>query len=366
MLTIDTATPYLLERALISPDSILDGELMITSITRRNHNLRVTRRDGPGYMIKQPDPTSRNAHASLSAEAEFCRFCHEDTVAADAAYAVPRTAFFDRDPMLVAFELIAPAVPLGRHVWKAADDGTSGAVYGALGAALGTIHRTLPAAAVSLRLPWLHRQLPWIMRAHKPSPSLLEELSPANYQTLQILQQHREISRQLDALRAAWSPTALIHNDVKADNILVVPDGETSGVRLVDWELVQIGDPAWDVAGLLQDAVMMWVQSMTPAPTPEEMAPTAQLPWPDRQLAVKAFWRRYRAAAQLDRDTASALLGRAVRFSAARLIQSAFEMAHDAQQLPPASVLLLQISANIFDDPALAQVQLYRLFQEAA
>lgn len=365
MLTIDTATAYLLERALISPQSVLDGELMITSITRRNHNLRVTRRDGPGYMIKQPDPTSRNAVASLSAEAEFCRFCHAEPAAARAAHAVPRMAFLDRDPVLVAFELVAPAIPLGRHVWNAAKDGTSAAAYEPLGDALGTIHRTFPAAAVAEPLPWLHSQIPWIMRAHKPSPSLLAELSPANYQTLQILQQQGEISRQLDTLRDAWKPTTLIHNDVKADNVLVLT-GSLPKVRLVDWELVQIGDPAWDVAGVLQDAVMMWVQSMTPASTPEEMAPSARLPWPERQLAVKAFWRHYRAAAQLGNEDANALLERAVRYSAARLIQSAFEMAHDASQLPAESVLLLQVSANIFDDPALAQVQLYRLFREAA
>jgi hypothetical protein len=365
MLTIDTAAAYLLERSLVSPASVLGGELMITSVTRRNRNLRVTRRDGPGYMIKQPDPASGNAVASLSAEAEFCQFCHTDPLAAGAAPAVPRPAFFDHDPMLVAFELIAPAIPMGRHVWSSAENGPSTSVYEALGDVLGTIHQTFPTDAISARLPWLHRQLPWIVRAHKPSPALLAELSSANYQTLQIMQRHGDISRQLDALRDAWSPTTLIHNDIKSDNVLVVADA-MPGVRLIDWELVQIGDPAWDVAGVLQDAVILWVQSMTPAPTPEAMEPSARLPWADRQLALKAFWRRYRSAARLDGPSANALLSRAVLYSAARLIQSAFEMAHDSSQLPAGSVLLLQVSANIFEDPALAQMQLYRLFREAA
>lgn len=365
MLTIDTLTAYLLERVLISPRSVLDGELMITSVARRNQNLRVTRRDGPGYMVKQPDAGSPNAAASLAAEAEFCRFCHSDPLGTDVAYAVPRIAFVDRDPLLIAFELIAPAAPMGRHVWDAAKDGRPGDAYEPLGDVLGTLHRTLPAPAVAERLPWLHDHVPWIMRAHKPSPALLAELSPANYQTLQILQHQSAISRQLDGLRDVWSPSTLIHNDVKADNVLVL-DGAATEIRLVDWELVQVGDPAWDVAGVLQDAVMMWVQSMTPAPTPEEMEPSAQLPWPERQVALRAFWRRYRAAARLSGDDANALLSRAVRYSAARLIQSAFEMAHDAAQLPAGSVLLLQVSANIFDDPALAQVQLYHLFREAA
>jgi hypothetical protein len=79
---------------------------------------------------------------------------------------------------------------------------------------------------------------------------------------------------------------------------------------------------------------------------------------------VRSLWRGYRTTAQLTPPEADALLGRAVRFSAARLIQSAYEMAMSAQALPIPSVLLLQISANLLADPETGQAQLYGLFQE--
>jgi hypothetical protein len=48
--------------------------------------------------------------------------------------------------------------------------------------------------------------------------------------------------------RGAWRPVTLIHGDLKHDNVLIASDG---GVAVVDWEMARIGDPAWDLAGLM-------------------------------------------------------------------------------------------------------------------
>jgi hypothetical protein len=133
----------------------------------------------------------------------------------------------------------------------------------------------------------------------------------------------------------------------------------------VDWELVQLGDPAWDLAGLLQDFILLWVTSMTvtPGATTEMLAASARLPLAELQRAIRAFWKSYRAAADLPPEGAARLITRAVAFSAARLIQSAYEMGAVTPALAPASVLLLQVSANLLRDPEAGQVQLYGLIQ---
>ncbi len=48
--------------------------------------------------------------------------------------------------------------------------------------------------------------------------------------------------------RGAWRPVALIHADLKHDNVLVGPGGR---IALIDWEMARVGDPAWDLAGLM-------------------------------------------------------------------------------------------------------------------
>ena len=49
---------------------------------------------------------------------------------------------------------------------------------------------------------------------------------------------------------------------------------------IVDWEAVGFGDPAWDVAGALQDFLVYWVFSMPMSHelTPEQMIAQARVP----------------------------------------------------------------------------------------
>ena len=93
--------------------------------------------------------------------------------------------------------------------------------------------------------------------------------------------------------------------------------------------------------------------------TTEEMAAVARVPLAFLRESVRALWYSYRTESGLDRTSANELLSRAIRFSAARLIQSAYERLVRADRLGGAAVLLLQISANLLVDPDRAQLHLY-------
>jgi hypothetical protein len=208
------------------------------------------------------------------------------------------------------------------------------------------------------------------MTLHKPSPEILTTLSAANYELLKILQSHDPLGYQLYALRQEWIVETLIHNDIRSDNILILPiiDGRVPGpeiVRFVDWELVQSGDSAWDVAGFLQDLVLFWINSIPFGKTTstDAMIAQARFPWPHIQGLLRSFWEGYTSTANLACTEASRLLLRAVRFSAARQIQTAYELAQTASQLPPQCVLLLQISANILSDAETSQAQFFGIPQ---
>ena len=369
MLNIDNAALYLLERGLVTVGSILEGELAIVNVARRNRNLRVERQDGPGYLVKQPDAPSPDGQHTLWREAGFFDLCLREPALAEIREIVPRLLHFDPNGPLLAFELLTAPANLWAHytAFPAAQFPVETART--LGRALGTVHQTFRPllAADDPRLRFLPRGAPWVLRVHKPGPELLASISQANYQTLRILQTQPGLSENLDRAGKLWTAETVIHGDVKSDNILVLTPGEGPPVvRLVDWELVQAGDPAWDVAGALQDFILFWVFSMPiNAGLPvEEMVAGARFPLAVLQPALRAFWRGYRTAAGLGAAAANAVLARAVPFSAARLIQSAYELAHDSPSLPAHSVLLLQISANLLGDPETGQVELYGLLQE--
>jgi hypothetical protein len=241
-----------------------------------------------------------------------------------------------------------------------------------VGSALATVHTTfrLPGLAEDPRLGWLPHNLPWVMLVHKPGPELLATLSPANCEVLRLLQSQDGLGGRLDRLRKLWQPDTVIHGDVKADNLLYVPAAAGAGpaadeVCLVDWEMVQVGDPAWDVAGVFQDLVLLWVNSMplTEHVGVEELAARAGQPWRVVQAALRAFWRAYERGAGLAPAAANRVLLRAVSFSAARLIQTAYEWAQSASALPVQSVLLLQVSTNLLQDPEEAQARFYGIPQ---
>lgn len=373
MLGLDDALAYLLARGLVTPETVLEGELLIASAARRNRNLRVSRKDGAGFLIKQPDDPAHGAAYTLRCEAAFYSFCAAEPAAAELTALLPRLVYFDPDRALVALELYEEAETLWRYYAKFEPAAFPASAAAALGRALGTLHRVLrvPGAGSDERLSWLRPDVPWVMQVHQPGPELLSALSPANYQTLQILQTQEQLSQRLDALKSLWRVECVVHGDIKSDNVLVTPapagaDPKAVEVRLVDWETVQAGDPAWDVAGALQDFILFWVSSMAQGPyPPEQLAATARCPLIILQSAVRSLWRGYRTAAGLAPAEADALVRRAVRYSAARLIQTAYEMASSAPALPATSVLLLQISAHLLADPETGQVQLYGILQEA-
>lgn len=365
MLNTDTATAYLLAQGLLNTGAIIDGELTIVSAARRNRNLRVEGPAGVGYLIKQPDNSAQDSDWTLQCEAAFYTFCQQQETAMTVL--LPRIVRFDADGVILVLDLLRNATPLWQYYWSHDAEQFPVEVSRAFGHALGVVHKTFrsPARPLETELPWLHRNVPWIMLVHKPDPKLLARLSAANFQTLRILQTQSDLSKRLATLRNLWQPDTIIHNDIRGDNILVLSaapsqDSANVEIRIVDWEMVQIGDPAWDLAGALHDFVLFWIASLplTVHMSIEQAIAQSRYPWAAVQTAIRALWQGYRKAAG-PCGGEGALLVRAVTFSAARLIQSAYEMSQSEDRLTTHAVLLLQISANLLNEPELSQVQFY-------
>ena len=361
MLDVDDATPFLLDRSLIDVSAIIDGDLTIRSAARRNRNIRVEGPGGSGYLIKQPDDPLWGGGETLRREGAFRRFCDEEPAAAPLDRYLPRLTLWDEEGAVLVFELIPGAVTLGMYQASPGGRESPIEVGRALGVAVGTFHRVFgpDGLARDNRLDWLPRQEPWILSIHKPGPDLLSVISPANYRMLQILQEQQDLCDRLERLRREWWPDVVIHGDVKADNILIRPSPVE--IWLVDWEMVRVGDPAWDLAGVLHGYLLSWLSSMPlsvdlPA---GEMIERATRPIGSMHGAIRATWAGYRSAAGLDPARANDLLLRAVSFSAARLIQWAYEALEGADRLAAWSVMTMQVASNLLADPALGQVHLY-------
>src|SRR5215472_19105680 len=139
-LTVDTAVPYLVDQGLISVAAIVDGDLEVIDAGRRNQNLKVIRRRGPSYLIKQPGEGERGTLTTLRVEAAFYRHCHRDPGVDDVRGLLPRLHNCDDDRGTLTIELID-----GRPLWGRYSQVPSPefvAEFAApLGDAIGTVHR---------------------------------------------------------------------------------------------------------------------------------------------------------------------------------------------------------------------------------
>ena len=88
----------------------------------------------------------------------------------------------------------------------------------------------------------------------KPSPEIFTLLSLGMLDFLKIIQQNPTLTELFNNLENDWKTQSLIHGDMKHDNVIFVLDQKNNMTcKIIDWELVDIGDPAWDVGVFLHD-----------------------------------------------------------------------------------------------------------------
>ncbi|MFO0577382.1 MAG: phosphotransferase [Polyangia bacterium] len=365
LLDIDNVIPYALRRGLLSAADVIEGQVRARSASRRNRNFRITREGGGGLLVKQAE--SEGARVTLRAEAGLYELVFREEQAAPMRPFLPRLVGSVPEDALLALELIEDAAPLHQFTGEFRSRGFLSELGAILGQALGTFHRCLRSLAHEPRIARsLGRSAPWVLWVHRPGPEILAELSSGNRKTLQILQQDPDLSRHLDALRRSWTPDTFIHCDIKADNLLI-SHATPRKVHIVDWELIQLGDPAWDLGAVFKDFLVYWITSMPVAKgmSGSDMAARAALPLALFQEASRRLWPAYCQAAELAGDAADAMLQRTVRSAAAWLVQYAYESAQRASSLGNHEVMMLQVGANIFADPAGATQHLLGILQRS-
>ncbi|HVS64124.1 MAG TPA: phosphotransferase [Thermoanaerobaculia bacterium] len=348
---------------------MIAGGVEISTLSRRNLNLRVSRREGPGWLVKQADPLRTGGARTLARELELYEVFARESVAEPLRELIPRARLLRRDPPLFAVEWKAGA----RSPWRVYRDSPAERFpctpAADLGAALGLLHATFDGRArdAGSGLSRLPRRPADFLSVHLPAPHELRRMSAAQVEISRLIQSEPAIGAGLDRARSDWRPQTLLHGDVRSANLLVLPPSteRDGGVVLIDWELAKWGDPAWDLGCAMADLVHFWVRGMPrdAALPPERRAAQARVPLSAIQPAFAALWSAYRSApgsaASAERE--GDLLLRAVRCSAARLIQAAWQRCSGVASVAVSERSLLQIAANVLSDPAGAGRTLYSL-----
>lgn len=347
---------YLLDIGAIDHSSVVDGDLIITDSTRRHRNFKVQQARAPGCFVKQVQAGQAQADVSLHREAVCYWLVATDPHFAALRPLLPCYRSYDGAQQALVIELLPQSENITEHHQRLGRFPIQVATL--LGRELGRAHRDVsdpgPQATGMQVFP---RAVPWILSIHTVAAAQFDRLSAANAQILGIVRQYPEFQSTLDALRAQWTIGGLIHGDMKWDNCLVFgKSGEpgTLDLKIIDWELADFGDLAWDVGAIFQSYLSFWILSMPQhdEASSEKLIEQAKYPLDAMQPAIHAFWRSYVDARQLASPSESAMLQRCVQYAAARMIQTAYEHMSYAPKVSMSTVRLLQVSINVLTRPA--------------
>jgi thiamine kinase-like enzyme len=353
---------YLMERGLVTPASLVDGDLWIVESTRRNRNFKIIRRQSPAYFVKQVQNWDAQAILSLRCESSCYWLSRHDPDFAALAPLLPPCYDFDDSSNVLVLRLLSGSESLTDYHRRRAEFPLE--IAAALAKILADCHSGIPTKArKSTHESIFPQRVPWILSIDQMNVAGAQGISGGNAQIVQIIQRYPEFQQCLTKLRNPWRPECLIHGDVKWENCLVPAkngDAHTDELKLIDWELADFGDPCWDVGAVFQAYLSFWIFSMPQRAeaTPDDLVAQAQFPVEKMQPAMKHFWKTYVEAKTIPKQAEAYQLERSVMSAAARMIQTAYEYSYYAQQLSANILYLLQVSLNILTRPQEAITEL--------
>ncbi|HEY6321419.1 MAG TPA: phosphotransferase [Thermoanaerobaculia bacterium] len=348
---------YLAERRLLTLESVVHGDFMVVDQSSRNRNLKVIRHRSPGYFLKQAQNRSPEYTSTLEREAACYQLASRQTSLSGIASLLPRCHHYDKANFILVLELLPNAESLWEHHLAARRFPL--AIAELQGSKLGAFHRlTALAGAAPAELGIFERKLPWILSIHETNPMYLNQMSLGNSQLVQILRQYPELAAALDQVKRGWVYETIIHGDIKWENLVLFRerDEDTQALRVIDWEMADVGDACWDAGAVFQAYLSFWIYSLPLAAgvTLEQAAASSPFPIDEMQPALAAYWASYAEARGLRPAESRALLERSMACAAARMIQTAYEGIQQMPQVTPQALCQLQMSMNILRDPRAA------------
>lgn len=363
MLTAHEVVPYLLSRSLVTPQCVVEGNVAVVDISRRNHNFKIISPAGC-YLLKQAVGLDRVE--TVAREASIHQMLSLETATNGFVRYLPKFHAYDAEQHILILEFVKDAETVREQHGRAgrASAHTAEQVADALAA----LHRVSSVnvdpnwEALTLRLPALS--------LHRPDLMIFRTVSSARVEFVKIIQRQRKLGELLDKLREEWKSDVFIHGDVRGDNILI-PAQPASGrkcwLKIVDFEYACKGDPAWDVGSVFAEYLSYWFFSFPfiGGARPDRFLGLAGCPLEKVQPLIRSFWLRYVFSMGLEKWKSDYLLLRAVKYCGARLLHMALETTYASNSIAANQICLLQVGTNVLLQPEEAAVELLEIRSSA-
>jgi hypothetical protein len=314
----------LVEDGVIDAGAALEGRVSVADLSRSNA-VGLVQVDGRPVVVIKGGTDAADDVGSLAGEAAAYRWLSASPATASLAPSpIPEAV---RGEAIVTQPLV-DAVSLSEALCST--PAASETLIAELGRLLGAVHGARAGARdLAARRPWIlgvpAGRVPAMYDCNAPAKRLVEEVA-----------ERPAVVAAITRLARAWTARTPIHGDIKFDNVLVAP----GRMVLVDWELAGLGEPVWDLAGVVDGLLLpLCVSGGGPA-----------LDWTLVARLAEPALAAHRAAARPGLSPSPEELARAV---VARLAQTATQLAAMGYEHPDAAEgapLVLAAAAKLADE----------------
>ena len=197
------------------------------------------------------------------------------------------------------------------------------------------------------RISLLPHEMPWILEITKKD-SQEKELIARHNSIVQACFQNLTLTEVINTSRSFWQAKSLIHGDIKWGNFLIHQfSGDPSSILLTDWETADIGDPIWDLAGIIQNVISNQILNVGPRSIGRFPKYLVERECSSLKLLIIKIWRTYYQYKHSD-ITSKEHFHKAMVFTSARLIQTASEANLYAPSINPDAFNFLEVSKYLF------------------
>ena len=333
--------------------AIVQNGFFLVEAGRRNRNFKVYLGNHPGLFIKQMKSTEPQAVATLQREAAFYHRLQESPSDEGLHHLVPSFVNYDPVRSVLVLELVPEAQSIVEHHSGNAQQLLTSSR--SLGRALATLHTQL----ISIFGPSVRSlfplQLPWVLMLDQTGYQGIQQFGPVGVQLASAMQRLPGFDLLLGSLRSLWQWETVIHGDMKWDNVLVSRKGSPEiPLWVVDWELVDFGDSAWDVASVLKEHVVYGLFTLFNAYSAagQQLGGGVEAAMAGWASSANGFFQEYVSARSIPAMLLPAYAGRCIRFTAARMVMAVLEYLYTAPTATQMTDLMLQTALGFLQHPS--------------
>jgi hypothetical protein len=353
-LTATNLFAYLNDLGIASCENVIEEDFLVVELGRRNRNFLVLRSKSTSLFVKQVPLMHPETIYSFVREAACMRLAREVSQKPVLNALCPSLRFYDDTRHVLIYDMLRDAETLAFAV--AREPASIPALMHQLARTIAAVHLETSAHGSLVEIgPAMSGVAPWVLSIGENAESVMPNMSPAQRDLVQNIRQSRTLYYGLAALNVSWQRKCLVHGDLKWDNIMLLPTESGRELRLIDWELADVGEPLWDLAQITVGLLQYWLLNVPGDRIDESFSsplPSASVDLSSLGVVFRDMWAAYFAGAtglHPDRNAGYALTARLV---GARLVLLAFELVPKVQAITAHCRLAMRLAEYFFIDPA--------------